>query len=181
MKRILLLVLSLTLTLFADTRQHLFNLYQQGNYLQACNLGQKGFSYNQHDEAYVSLYAFSCLKADLIDRLAAPVMTLSQTPEARANAAYFSVILMQKKLLMQALYDQKPIKNLKFPTSSFLISKVFDLYVQNPQPTNMIKEYDDPSDRRRTYKLYPIEANGRKNIAIDEYYDKILTFHHVYQ
>lgn len=180
MKSMVLFSCFLTLTLFADAKTRLFSLYQQGNYLQACNLGQKGFSYNQHDEAYVSLYAFSCLKADLIDRLSAPAMILNQTPEARANAAYFSVILMQKKLLMQALYDQKPIKNLKFPTSSFLLSKVFDLYVQNPQTGNMIKEYSDPSDNRRTYKLYPSETNGRKSITIDEYYDKILTFHHVY-
>jgi hypothetical protein len=180
MRWIYFLFLVLTLNLFADARQRLFNLYQQGNYLQACNLGLQGFTYNKNDESYVSLYAFSCLKADIIDRLSAPITTLTQTPEARANASYFAIIVMQKKLLMQAFYDQKPIKNLKFPTSSFLLSKVFDLYVQNPQPSQVIKEYQDLSDNRRTYKLYPTEVNGRKSIAIDEYYDKILTFHHVY-
>jgi len=165
---------------FADSKQRLFTLYQQGNYLQACNLGLQGFSFHQGDEAYISLYAFSCLKADLIDRLAAPIMTLNQTKESRANGAYFSVIVMQKKLLMQALYDNKPIKNLKFPSSTYLLSKVFDLYLKNPQTDQFIKEYKDPSDTRLSYKLYATETNGRKSIAIDEYYDKILTFHHVY-
>jgi hypothetical protein len=178
--KFLLFFLLLIASSFADSKQRLFNLYQQGNYLTACNLGFQGFTYHKGDEAYISLYAFSCLKADLIDRLAAPIMTLNQTKESRANAAYFSVIVMQKKLLMQALYDNKPIKNLKFPSSTYLLSKVFDLYLKNPQPEQFIKEYQDPSDTRLSYKLYASETNGRKSIAIDEYYDKILTFHHVY-
>jgi len=178
--RFLLLFMLFTLSSFADARDRLYTLYQQGSYLQACNLGLKGFPYHQNDEAYVSLYAFSCLKSDLIDRLAAPMMTLNQSEEARANSAYFSVILMQKKLLMQALYDNKPIKNLTFPTSSHLLSRVFDLYLKAPQPNRLIKEYKDPSDSRLSYKLYPTQSNGRKSIAIDEYYDKILTLHHVY-
>lgn len=178
--KFLLFIILITVPSFADSKQRLYNLYQQGNYLAACNLGFQGFPYHKEDEAYISLYAFSCLKADLIDRLAAPIMTLNQTKESRANGAYFSVIVMQKKLLMQALYDNKPIKNLKFPSSTYLLSKVFDLYLKNPQTEQFIKEYQDPSDTRLSYKLYATETNGRKSMAIDEYYDKILTFHHVY-
>lgn len=181
MKFLLLILLFLTTHLYADSKQRLYDLYQQGNYLQACDLGKQGFQYHLSDEAYISLYAFSCLKADSIDRLAGPIMVLSQTKEARANSAYFSVIVMQKKLLMQSLYDNKPIQNLKFPTSSHLLSKVFDWYLKNPQSNQFIKEYIDPSNSRSSYKLYTTtEINGRKSIAIDEFYDKILTFHHVY-
>jgi hypothetical protein len=174
------LFLLLSLSLMADTKQKMFTLYQQGEYFRACEIGVKEFSNRKNDEAYVSLYAFSCLKADLIDRLSAPITLLNQSPEARANSAYFSVILMQKKLLMQALYDNKPLKNLTFPTSSHLLSRVFDLYLKNPQTTQSIKEYQDPAESRRSYKLYTIEFGGKKSIAIDEYYDKILTHHHVY-
>lgn len=180
MKILVFIFLLLTTFLLADSNQRLFNLYQQSNYSQACDLGHQGFLYHLNDEAYISLYAFSCLKADVIDRLSGPVMALNQTKEARSNAAYFSVIVMQKKLLMQALYDNKPIKNLKFPTSLYLLSKVFDMYIKNPQPNQFIKEYTDPQDSRSSYKLYTAEVNGRKSIAIDEYYDKILTHHHVY-
>jgi hypothetical protein len=87
---------------------------------------------------------------------------------------------MQKKLLLQALYDNYPLKSLKFPTSSHLISKLFTLYCNHPQPGNSIKEYNDFTNNRISYKLYPTQLNGRKTIAIDEYYDKILTLHHVY-
>jgi len=180
MKWLVLLPLLLSVSISADTKQKLFDLYQQGSYLKACNLGFQGLSNYPDDEAYISLYAFSCLKADIIDRLAIPVIKLNQTKEARSNASYFSVILMQKKLLMQALYDNKQIKNVKFPTSSYLLSKVFDFYIKDPQPNQLIKEYRDPDNARSSYKLYTSVSNGRKSIAIDEYYDKILTLHHVY-
>jgi hypothetical protein len=180
MKLLILFIFFVTLPLAADNKQKLFDLYQKGEYLNACNLGLKGLGYFQKDEAYVSLYAFSCLKADIIDRLAVPIITLNQTKEARANASYFAVIVMQKKLLIQALYDNKPIKNLIFPTSSYLLSKVFDWYIKDPQPSQLIKEYTDPANTRSSYKLYTTVSNGQKSIAIDEYYDKILTFHHVY-
>lgn len=178
MKMLILFLLFLTTQLYADSNQRLF--VQQGNYLQACDLGQKGFLYHLSDEAYISLYAFSCLKADQIDRLAEPISMLNQTKESRENAAYFSVIMMQKKLLMQALYDNKLIKNLKFPTSAHTLSKVFDLYIKNPQSNQHIKEYTDPTNNRINYKLYTSEKNGQKSIVIDEFYDKILTLHHVY-
>lgn len=180
MKSLILLALCFAIPSFADIKHTMYELYQQGNYLQACNIGLKSFAQNQEDETYVSLYAFACLKADQIDRLAVPIMRLNQSEEARANAAYFSVIVMQKKLLMQALYDNKPINSLKFPTSGHLLSRVFDLYLKNPQSGQFVKEYQDPSDSRLRYKLYTVEHHGIKSISIDEYYDKILTVHHIY-
>lgn len=180
MKYLLFAAFFFVLPLSADNKQKLFTLYQQGEYLSACNLGLKGFTYFKDDEAYVSLYAFSCLKADVIDRLSIPITVLNQSKESRANASYFSLILMQKKLLIQALYDNKPIKNLKFPTSEYVLSKIFDFYLKDPQQGQSIKEYTDPSNIRLSYKLYTTVFNGRKSIAIDEYYDKILTLHHVY-
>lgn len=160
--------------------QKLFELYQKGLYNEACTFGYRFFSPNQSNENYVSLVGFSCLKADQIDKLSPIMSALSQSAEARANSAYFALIVMQKKLLMQALYDNKPIKNLQFPKSGHLLSKVFDLYIKNPQNSSSIKEYQDPTNPRQSFALYTVETNGRKSIAIDEYYDKILTFHHVY-
>lgn len=167
-------------SLAADTNQKLFDLYQKGMHIQACDYGYSFFARNEHNEPFISLIGFSCLKADQIDRLSPVISALSETPDARANSAYFALIVMQKKLLMQALYDNKPIRNLHFPTSSHLLSKVFDQYVKNPKNNETIKEYQDAMNPRQTFKLYTTQINGRKSIAIDEYYDKILTFHHVY-
>ncbi|MDD2266460.1 hypothetical protein [Sulfuricurvum sp.] len=180
MKFFILVLLLFSNYLYADVNQKLFELYQKGMYTEACNYGYSFFARNEHNEPFVSLVGFACLKADQIDRLSPVMSQLTQTPDARSNSAYFALIVMQKKLLMRALYDNQPIQNLKFPTSTYLLSKVFDLYVQNPKKNDTIKEYQDPSNLRQSYKLYTIQINDLKSIAIDEYYDKILTVHHVY-
>ncbi|MGA9046245.1 hypothetical protein [Sulfuricurvum sp.] len=175
-----LFLLLFSYTLWADAGQNLFDMYQKGMYAQGCDYGYRFFARNEHNEPFVSLIGFSCLKADQIDRLSPVMSALSQTPDARANSAYFALIVMQKKLLMQALFDHKPIQKLQFPTSGHLLSKIFDLYVKNPKHNDPIKEYQDPANPRQSYKLYTTHSDGRKSIAIDEYYDKILTLHHVY-
>lgn len=160
--------------------QKVFNLYQSGNYHKACQIGLSKISPYRFDESFISLVGFSCLKDDKIDQLSLLLPYLNQTPDARANSAYFSMLIMQKNLLMQSLYDKKPMKNLRFPTGDHLLSKIFALYLQNPQIDSPLKEFSDPSTPRLRYKLYPIDIQGRKSIALDEYYDNILTVHHVY-
>ncbi len=177
MKKISLILLGLTISLYATTAAQMLQLYQKGEYNLACDLGAKNITRFESNEAQLSLYAFSCLKADRIDRLNTPIILLNQTAEARANASYFSMLVMQKKLLMQSLYDNISFKSSNFPTSSHILSKVFHLYLQSNKIT---KEYVDSSNTRNSYKLYTTEFNGKKTIAIDEYYDKILTIHHVY-
>lgn len=180
MKLFFLLIFGLNIVIHADVPSQMFQLYQKGDYSASCNLGLLHFKQFQSNEAHLSLYAFACLKADQIDRLNTPLMLLNQTPEARANASYFAMLVLQKKLLFQALYDNTPLKSLKLPTSSHLISKIFTLYQINPQSEKSVKEYLDSSNPRISYKLYTFELNGRKTISIDEYYDKILTVHHAY-
>jgi len=180
MKIVFLILFGLNSIVYADIPSQMFQMYQKGDYSASCNLGLQHFKEFESNEAHLSLYAFSCLKADHIDRLNTPLMLLNQTPEARANASYFSMLVMQKKLLIQSLYDNYSLKSLKFPTSSHLLSKVFTFYLKNPQNEKNIKEYVDSTNPRISYKLYTIESNDLKTIAIDEYYDKILTVQHVY-
>lgn len=168
-------------SLHADVPNQMLQLYQNGAYTQACALGVQNFKLIQPNEAHTSLYAFSCLNADQIDRLNTPIKSLYQSPEARANASYFSLLIMQKRLLIQALYDGYALKQLKLPTSAHLLSRIFDLYCKDPQTNNPIKEYTHTRNPRQTYKLYTIQIDKVKTFAIDEYYDRILTKHHVYR
>lgn len=178
--RLLLIAAAFAASGWSDPGQKLFELYQQGQYLQGCEYGFERFGEQRSNEPFISLLGFTCLKADKIDKLSPIITLLGDSAEARSNAAYFSLLVMQKKLLMQALYDNKPIANLRFPMSSHTLSKVFDLYVKNPQTAAIVKEYTDPSDGRLSYRLYITQSNGHKTVAVDEYYDKILTVHHVY-
>lgn len=179
-KMLITIIVLLNGILFADPSSFLYGLYQNGRYAEGCDYGIKHFPENRQKENFVSLTGFSCLQADQIEKLGPIASALTNTPEARSNGSYFTLLLMQKKLLMQAVYDEKPLLNLKFPTSSHVISKLFSLYLKDPQKGQSIKEYQDPTNPRQSFRLYPSELNGQKGIAIDEYYDKILTTHHYY-
>lgn len=176
-------LLILSLSLFAGAKEELFHLYQDQKYAQACSKGISIVHQYNRDEQFVSLYAFACLKSDYIDRLAVPISMLKYSPEARANAAYFSVILMQKKLLYHALIDGDDLSTLKLPSTDYVLSKVFDLYAQDDHTKTNKRDlyiYRDKSSPKVTYKLYIKQTSRVKKMVIEEYYDTILAHRHIY-
>lgn len=179
--KILLLITIITGMLYATPKEQLYRLYQNGDYLEACTQGMRDFHANRKDHEFVSLYAFSCLNADYIDRLAAPISVLRSTPESRANAAYLSVILMQKKLLYHALLDGYDLSSFSVPTTDYILSKVFALYTQEPRNhRKKFHTFKDASDPRRHYKLYIDNGGSVKKMVIEEYYDTIMAHRHIY-
>ncbi|HID42587.1 MAG TPA: hypothetical protein EYP30_02235 [Archaeoglobaceae archaeon] len=105
----------------------IINLYKSGEYRKACNYGFRVFEKFKNDENMVSLYGISCLKAGYVDRIGIPILLLKSSKSARANAALFSTILAQKKLLFYALFDNVDISSLVFPETDHIISKIFTL------------------------------------------------------
>ena len=177
----LLLILLLSLSLYADIKQNMFNLYQNEKYERVCSIGFDNFKKNKKDEEFVSLYAFACLKSDYIDRLAIPVALLKFSPESRANSAYFSVILMQKKLLYHALIDNYDLSSLNLPTTDYVLSKVFDFYAKlGAHEPRTFYLFEDAKDKKLTYKLYLAKDRRLNKIIIEEFYDTITIKRHVY-
>ncbi len=177
----ILLLIFLCLSLNANTKNKIFNLYQNEKYEKACNLGYSALSKNSRDEEYVSLYAFACLNSDYIDRLSIPVSLLKFSKEARSNAAYFSVILMQKKLLYHALVDGYDLSKLKLPTTDYVLSKIFDLYSKlEKHESRSVYLFEDENNPKITYKLYLEYDKRLSKMVIEEYYDKISIQRHVY-
>jgi len=179
----ILIILLLSLSVYANVKQEMFNLYQNKQFSAVCVKGLNAFSSNKNDEEFLSMYSFSCLYSDYIDRLAVPIIMMKHSKEARANAAYFSVILMQKKLLFHALLDNYDLSNLKLPTTDYVLSKVFDLYLKLGK--HKPKEYylfQDESDKKTTYKLYIQRSNNKKNdkVILDEFHNTKRIKHHVY-
>lgn len=177
----LLLIFIIVLNLSADMKQKMFNLYQNKKYEKVCQLGFDYFKQNKKDEEFVSLYAFSCLNSDYIDRLAIPIAVLKFSKEARANSAYFSVILMQKKLLYHALMDNYDLSAFTLPTTDYVLSRVFDLYSKlgkhKPRAFYLLQ---DPNDPKLSYKLYLSRDNKLDKMIIEEFYDTITIKNHVY-
>lgn len=180
MKSLLLFFFFLALT-HADIKVSLYHLYQDKQYEEACQEGLKVFNKYRQDEEFVSLYAFSCLNADQVDRLAVPITILKDSEESRSNAAYFSVILMQKKLLYHSLIDGYRLQELKLPKTSHVLSSVYELYAKS-DTSRKRSHYTlvDENNDKITYKLYIQNSNKTKKMVIEEFYDTIMTHRHVY-
>jgi len=177
----ILLILFITINLYADIKRDMFGLYQNKKYEEACNLGFNNFKSYRQNEEYISLYAFACLNADYIDRLSIPIATLKYSEESRANSAYFSIIMMQKKLLYHALVDNYKLSSLKLPSTDYVLSKVFDLYVKlGKHKVRAFYLFEDEDDSKVTYKLYLVKDKKLSKIVIEEYYNSVALKRHIY-
>ncbi|MDD5399959.1 MAG: hypothetical protein PHQ93_02090 [Sulfurimonas sp.] len=177
----ILLAALIAISLYADIKQEMLDFYQKKEYENVCELGFKNFIAYSKDEEYVSLYAFSCLNVDHIDRLSVPITTLKFSQEARSNASYFSIILMQKKLLYHALMDNYDISSLNFPTTDYVLSKVFDLYSKLKKGERKdFYIFEDKNDNKLKYKLYLIKDDKIDKMIIEEFYNSVSIKKHVY-
>jgi hypothetical protein len=177
----LLLLFFLVISAHASLKQKMYKLYQDEQYDRVCTMGFDYFKKHKQDEQFVSLYAFSCLKSDYIDRLALPIATLKFSKEARANAAYFSVILMQKKLLYHALLDGYDLSSFKLPSTNYVLSKVFDLYTKLPKHNKKaFYLFKDPENSKLIYKLFVTKEYNINKMVIEEFYDTIKIKRHIY-
>lgn len=175
------LAIMMAMSLYGDIKQNMLALYQNKKYEEVCNIGFDNFETYRQDEGYVSLYAFSCLNADYIDRLSVPITTLKYSQESRSNSAYFSIILMQKKLLYHALVDGYNISVLNLPTTDYVLSKVFDLYAKlsNQEPRSFYI-FEDEKDKKLAYKLFLEKGEKLNKMVIEEYYNAVMIKRHIY-
>jgi len=181
MKAIVTLLI-LTHALFANITTEMFQAYKNRHYETVCKQGGKNFNANRNDEKFISLYAFGCLYSDHIDKLAIPIIVLKKSQEARANSAYFSTILMQKKLLYHALVDGYKISSHNLPSTEYIFSKVFDLYgEQQEQKREDFYIFQDKQNAKLLYKLYIEKHEKSFFIIIEEIYDTILIKKHIYK
>ncbi|BCD62212.1 hypothetical protein NitYY0826_C1088 [Nitratiruptor sp. YY08-26] len=156
----------------------LINNYQRGHYKYVCLEGYKNFRILEKDEDLLSMYAFSCLRSDYIDRLAVPLLILGKTKESRKNRAYFSLILAQKNILISALTDGEKYTNLHVPTSDHIISKVFNLYFQKKyKKIDNIYEFFDKNNKNCIYRVYIQYKKSRPFLVIEEIQNKSKKIH----
>jgi len=181
MKIFLLLTLLFLTYLSADVKQTMINLYKEKKYKSVCHKGFQKFHKFSKDEKLISLYAFSCLEAGYIDRLSIPIVQLKYSSQARKNAAFLSLILMQKKLLYHALVDGVDIASSNFPTTQNTLSKVFDFYLKlGKHEKKDSYVFEDKNDKRNTYKLYLKKTAKLPKMVIEEFYDTIIKKRYIY-
>ena len=150
--------------------QKLYKLYKAKAYKEACNYGLRNFSKYKGNSDYIMLYAFACLNADYIDRLAVPSTALRKTATERKNAAYFSTILLQKKLLYTALIDGTDIFGIRLPVTTYPLSIVFDKYSKKEYTLRQgVYYFTDDRNPDRTYHLYLERVGQNFHMVLEEY------------
>ena len=108
----------------------LYHYYENQEYDRGCDYAMRHYNKNKDDEKFVALYGLSCLETNNIHRIATPMIVLKKSKSSRENASYFGTILLQKQLLKQAILDGKDLGNLRLPKTNFVISKIFNLFVE---------------------------------------------------
>jgi len=177
------LSMATTLVLSASNLSTLYKLYEKQSYDKACDYAVKHFhkKRNQNSEEYMTLYGLSCLETDNLHRIATPMLRLKSSEASRANATYFSTILLQKTLLFQALVDGVALEDLHLPRTNFIVSKLFRLFV-NKEYEQRAKMYifKDEEHKEREYRLYIKEESNKKYMIIDSYRDGKFTHRYRY-
>jgi len=138
----------------AANKEDIIKLYKEKNYRKACL--KAGDLYNKYksDEEFLSIYAHSCLEVDMISRTILPIVKLYKTPESRENAAYFTTILYQKKLLYHALVDDIDISYINLPKTKYILSIVFNKFVSGDYDyKNNAYWFNDDDNNEISYKL----------------------------
>ena len=182
--KIVLSLFIITTSLFSSNLSVLYKLYEKQEYDKACNYAFK-YAYkkkNKNSENYLTLYGLSCLETNNIARVAIPMTSLTKTKDARANASYFGTILLQKQLLLQALIDNKPLVKLHLPTTDFVLSKVFSLFIKEKFILkDGVYRLIDKKDNSIEYRLYIKNRKSFKYMIIDIYKNSKFTKRYQYR
>ncbi len=160
MKYIVLIICILSYSV-AITKGDVYKAYKNKNYKQACTDAAKIYLYNKKDETLLSVFANSCLKVDNINRMAFPAMLLVRSSAARSNSIYFLTILYQKKLLYKSLIDGYDVSKFKFPTTNYILSKIFVMYADKMYTkSGSTYIFKDNKNKNISYKLNISNTKG---------------------
>ncbi len=155
--RSLFLILFSFICLNAIGLENISNWYKNKEFEKICSdeVASKLYYKYRKDEDFVNVYAYACLQTDMINRLADPITKLRKTKQARANALYYATILYQKKLLHHAVIDSINKLPNNLPTTEYILSKIYDMYVNNEyKKVGNVYFFTDKDDKNIAYKMY---------------------------
>lgn len=165
--RILVTVLLFVTFVFAITKDDVYRVYQKKQYRTACILAAKIYLNYKKDNDFLTIFANSCLQVDNINRMAFPAMLLIRDPGARSNSIYFLTILYQKKLLYKSLIDGFDVSKYKFPTTNYILSKIFVKYAAKKyKKFGDIYIFQDDKIDDKKYEMSLIKDRGVYKIVL---------------
>lgn len=132
--------------------------YKNEQFERVCSSETKEFMLEIQNDEVTNLYAKSCLALDKINELIFPIVLLYKNSFARENAAYYSTILYQKKLLYMALNDKIDISYVVLPKVDYVLSNIFEKFVKKDYKLNNGKYIFESENMR--YELFSSIENG---------------------
>ncbi|NOX16174.1 MAG: hypothetical protein GXP61_09170 [Epsilonproteobacteria bacterium] len=170
MIKTIIILISILQFSFATNLNDIKNLYDSKKFAQVCIKSGNIYQNYKDNEEFLNIFASSCLKADMINRMVLPIIKLYKTKEARENAVYFTTILFEKKLLYYALSDDLDISYVNLPKTNYILSKIFDKYVKGEYDLkNDAYWFSDDNNSNLSYKLSIEERNGVKKMYLRTY------------
>jgi len=143
--------------------------FKAQKYNRVCEKGSRLYYGGYKDENFVSLVGISCAKVDRINILGMLQRNLVELPSSRENASYFSSLILQKRLVYQFMIDGLNLSHLKLPSSSHLLSRVFEqLSNENYTLLSSSPKLVEIADNGRKYIL-SVSDDTPKKVLIDEY------------
>ena len=126
MKYLFVFYLGVILPLNAGNYDDFTKYMQNKNFAKACKSGKKlVFTDGINDENQIAKIASSCLNADYINILGSLQIKLRNSKQARVNAVILSSILLQKRLIYQAMFDDADISTMALPVIDHPLSHTF--------------------------------------------------------
>ncbi len=168
MKKLLMVMMFLHVSLFAYTHADIIKDYQAKKYKNICLKSAIFYKNAEKNENILSIIGDACAKTDYINPLGYIVRGLVSTPQFRENGSYFATLLLQKKLIYQFMNDGINLKNLRLPRSNHTLSIVFENLVK--------KSYTSENGKliiKTDLKEYRISIKNQKKkvVIIEEYVD----------
>jgi len=169
--RILLLIIPIFIFAF-DFKQE----YLNKNFEKICKYGVYHIKEIKNNDDLLSLVGFSCIKSDNIIYLPAIVNLLKNSKKARLNSIYFSIIFLEKKLLISYVLDGIDISYYRFPLTDYPLSIVINNIINKTfkKENNLIII----SYKNKIYKVYKSKDN---KVFIDVYQNNQLIQSHWYK
>jgi len=150
--------------------------YKNHEFKKICLYGIKHLQDIKKNEDTLSLVGFACVKSDYFIYLPPIINLLKHTKKARLNSIYFSLLFIEKKLLISYILDNIDISYYRFPKIKHPISIVFNSLINK----NFKKENNIIiiNDKNLTYKVY---KNNENKVFIDIYQNSQLLSTHWYR
>jgi len=150
--------------------------YKNKNFTKICKYGISHINQIKYNDDILSLVGFSCVKKDYLIYLPTIINYLKTTKKGRKNSIYFSLLFIEKKLLISYMLDNQSISYYRFP----LINHPLSIVLTNLISGNFKKEGGIISINYKNlnYKVY---KNDENKVFIDIYKDDILKESHWYR